>query len=101
MTEEQCINWVAENLPFVMKGKQGKLQYPFKSHHVAREIEKNLGKDLFKLLSGQKGYEKEFVIYCIYNVASYGETMYSVLDEKMVFTSLDELHEYWQREVKQ
>ena len=54
MTEEQCIKWVQKHLPFAMKSKKGKLMYPFKSVYFAREIEKNLGKDLFKLLNNDK-----------------------------------------------
>ena len=51
MTEQKCIKWVQENLPFAMKSKKGKLQYPFKSDYFAREIEQNLGKELYKLLN--------------------------------------------------
>jgi hypothetical protein len=50
MTEQECIQWVSENLPFAMKSKKGKLMYPFKSAYFAREIEKTLGKSLFELL---------------------------------------------------
>ena len=54
MTEQECIKWVQENLPFLMKSKKGKLQYPFKAAYFAREIERHLGEELYKLLSEQQ-----------------------------------------------
>jgi hypothetical protein len=51
MTEQECIKWVQEHLPFAMRSKKGKVVYPFKAVYYAREIENELGKDLFKLLN--------------------------------------------------
>jgi len=51
MTEQECIKWVQEHMPFAMKSKKGKMMYPFKSVYFAREIEKHLGKDLYKMLN--------------------------------------------------
>ena len=54
MTEQECIKWVQYHLPFAMENKKGKLVYPFKAAHYAREIEEHLGKDLFELLKEVK-----------------------------------------------
>ena len=54
MTQQECIKWVQEHLPFAMRSKKGKLQYPFKAAYYAREIEKNLGKALYKLIEEVK-----------------------------------------------
>jgi hypothetical protein len=51
MTEQECIKWVQENIPFLIRSKRGKVQYPFASNYAARVIEENLGKELFKLLN--------------------------------------------------
>jgi hypothetical protein len=50
-TEDLCIEWVRSKLPFLIRSKKGKLQYPFKAAYAARMIEENLGKELFKLLN--------------------------------------------------
>ena len=61
-------------------------------------------------LTGQKGYEKEFVIWCINNVDESVIDMIDLLPCFEIFDgnehhvpyykSLDEVFEYWQREVK-
>jgi hypothetical protein len=51
MTEQECIKWVQEHLPFAMRSKKGKVVYPFKAARYAREIEERLGKDLYELLN--------------------------------------------------
>ena len=96
MTEQECIKWAQGHLPFAMRSKKGKLMFPFKSSYFAREIEKALGKDLFKLLSEQK----EFCIWIACNVASYSENNYNIIDAEIWVTTLDELYEYWTKEVK-
>jgi len=54
MTQQQCTKWVHDKLPILIKGKRGKVQYPFASYYAHTVIEEEMGKKLFELISELK-----------------------------------------------
>jgi hypothetical protein len=55
MTEQQCIEWVRQNMPFAVKpSKKAKttMIYPYTSYHSQQQVAECIGKELFKLLTG-------------------------------------------------